>query len=102
LGSVLIPAMEKKGYSREFAAAISSSAASLAIILPPSIPMILYAVMAQESIVKMFVAGLLPGIMGALGLAFMSYYIARKKNFPVEARFKVSTLLTALKEAFWA
>lgn len=102
LGSVLIPAMEKKGYSREFAAAISSSAASLAIILPPSIPMILYAVMAQESIVKMFIAGVLPGILGALGLAAMSYYLARKNNFPVEARFKVSVLHKAFKEAFWA
>ena len=102
LGTVLIPAMEKKGYSREFAAAISSSAASLAIILPPSIPMILYAVMAQESIVKMFIAGVLPGIMGALGLALMAYYQARKKNFPVEAKFQVSRLVKTLREAFWA
>jgi C4-dicarboxylate transporter, DctM subunit len=69
LGSILIPAMRRKDYSKEFAAAISSSAASLAIILPPSIPMILYAVMAQQSVVQMFVAGLLPGFVGALGLA---------------------------------
>lgn len=102
LGTVLIPAMEKKGYSREFAAAISSSAASLAIILPPSIPMILYAVMAQESIVKMFIAGVLPGIMGALGLAAVAYYQARRKNFPVEAKFQASRLVRTLKEAFWA
>lgn len=102
LGTVLIPAMKKKGYSPEFAAAISSSAASLAIILPPSIPMILYAVMAQESVVKMFIAGLVPGIMGALGLAFMAYYLARKHNFPVESKFKVSRLRKCLKEAFWA
>ena len=57
IGSILIPAMRKKGYSKEFAASISSSAASLAIILPPSIPMILYAVMSGESVVQMFVAG---------------------------------------------
>jgi|SRR5690625_1076462 len=102
LGSVLIPAMERRGYSKEFAAAISSSAATLAIILPPSIPMILYAVMAQVSIVKMFVAGVLPGIMGAFGLALVSYYYARKHNFPVEARFEVSRLKKTFKEAFWA
>ncbi|MDN5844108.1 MAG: TRAP transporter large permease [Alcaligenaceae bacterium] len=102
LGSVLIPAMRSRGYSREFAAAISSSAASLAIILPPSIPMIIYAVMAQVSIVKMFVAGVLPGLVGALGLAAVSYYIARKRNFPVEAKFEMPRLLVALKNAFWA
>lgn len=102
LGSVLIPAMTSRGYSREFAAAISSSAASLAIILPPSIPMILYAVMAQESIVKMFIAGVLPGVLGALGLAGMSYYLARKHNFPVEATFKVSRVAESFKRAFWA
>ena len=102
LGSVLIPAMRKRGYSREFSAAISSSAASLAIILPPSIPMILYAVMAQESVVKMFIAGVFPGLLGALGLALMAYYLARKNNYPVEDKFRLSRLLEAFKRAFWA
>ena len=102
LGSVLIPAMRKRGYSREFSAAISSSAASLAIILPPSIPMILYAVMAQESVVKMFIAGVFPGLLGALGLAFMAYYLARKNNYPVEDKFRLSRLASAFKNAFWA
>ncbi|ERJ19544.1 Putative membrane protein [Salinisphaera shabanensis E1L3A] len=102
LGSVLIPAMRKRGYSREFSAAISSSAASLAIILPPSIPMILYAVMAQESVVKMFIAGVFPGLLGALGLALMAYYLARKNNYPVEDKFRLSRLLEAFKHAFWA
>ncbi|MBO9468481.1 TRAP transporter large permease [Endozoicomonas sp. G2_2] len=102
LGSVLIPAMRKRGYSREFSAAISSSAASLAIILPPSIPMILYAVMAQESVVKMFIAGVFPGLLGALGLAFMAYFLARKNNYPVEDKFRLSRLATAFKNAFWA
>tara|TARA_R110001583_G_scaffold123122_2_gene274491 strand:+ start:5528 stop:6469 length:942 start_codon:yes stop_codon:yes gene_type:complete len=102
IGSILIPAMRKKGYSKEFAASISSSAASLAIILPPSIPMILYAVMSGESVVQMFVAGILPGLLGAMGLAAMCYYLARKNNFPSEGRFRVSQLWTAFKEAIWA
>ncbi len=102
IGSILIPAMRKKGYSKEFAASISSSAASLAIILPPSIPMILYAVMSGESVVQMFVAGIFPGLLGALGLAAMCYYLARKYNFPSEGRFRLSQLWTALKEAVWA
>jgi TRAP-type C4-dicarboxylate transport system permease small subunit len=102
LGSILIPAMERKGYSKEFAAAISSSAASLAIILPPSIPMILYAVMAQQSVVQMFVAGLLPGFVGALGLAIAAYIQARRYNFPVEEKFQVSRVWSTFKDAAWA
>ncbi|HET9662744.1 MAG TPA: TRAP transporter large permease subunit [Burkholderiales bacterium] len=64
LGSVLMPAMKKKGYPGPFTAAITSSSASLAIIIPPSIPMILYAVMAGTSVVQLFVAGIVPGVIG--------------------------------------
>lgn len=102
LGTILIPAMRSKGYSKEFAAAISSSAASLAIIIPPSIPMILYAAMAEESVVKMFVAGFIPGIIGGLALMLLSYYYARKYDFPVEHTFQLRRLLQATKEAAWA
>ncbi|MCJ8141983.1 TRAP transporter large permease [Ancylobacter sp. A5.8] len=102
LGSLLIPAMKSRGYSKEFAAAISSSSASLAIILPPSIPMILYAVMAQVSVVKMFISGLLPGLLGGAGLALASWYYAVKYDFPVEQRFAWSRLATAFREALWA
>ncbi|GEN24794.1 hypothetical protein HCU01_27430 [Halomonas cupida] len=102
IGSLLIPAMRSKGYSKEFAAAISSSAASLAIILPPSIPMILYAVMSGESVVKMFVAGIFPGLLGALGLAVMCYFLARRYNLPAEERFQASRLWKAFKGAIWA
>jgi tripartite ATP-independent transporter DctM subunit len=102
LGSLLIPAMKSRGYSKEYAAAISSSSASLAIILPPSIPMILYAVMAQVSVVKMFISGLLPGLLGGAGLALASWYYAVKHDFPVEQRFAWSRLTQAFREAIWA
>ncbi len=102
LGTLLIPAMKSRGYSKEFAAAITSSASSLAIIIPPSIPMILYAAMAEESVVKMFVAGFIPGALGGLALMGMSYYYARKYNFPVEQRFALNRLIQATKEAAWA
>ena len=102
LGTILIPAMRSKGYSAEYAAATVSSASSLAIIIPPSIPMILYAVMAGQSVVKMFVAGIVPGVIGALGLALVAYWTARKRNFPVEERFSLPRLRHALREAAWA
>jgi tripartite ATP-independent transporter DctM subunit len=102
LGSILIPAMKKRGYPATFSAAITSSSASLAIIIPPSIPMILYAAMAEVSVVQMFVAGILPGIVGGLGLFALCYYYARKYNFPVEQVFQWSRLWSATKAAGWA
>jgi len=102
LGAILIPSMKKRGYSKEFAAAVTSSAASLAIIIPPSIPMILYAAMAEVSAVKMFVAGIIPGVIGGVGLMALCYYYARKYDFPVEQMFQLSRLRQATREAFWA
>ena len=102
LGSILIPSMKKRGYSKEFAAAVTSSAASLAIIIPPSIPMILYAAMAEVSAVKMFVAGIIPGVIGGVGLMALCYYYARKYDFPVEQMFQLARLRQAARESFWA
>ncbi|MGC1464789.1 MAG: TRAP transporter large permease [Pseudolabrys sp.] len=102
LGTMLIPAMKSRGYSKEVAAATMSSAASLAIIIPPSIPMILYAVMAQTSVVKLFVAGIVPGLLGALCMAGAAYYQAVKYNFPIEERFRISNVWRTFKDALWA
>ena len=102
LGTLLIPAMKSRGYSKEVAAATMSSSASLAIIIPPSIPMILYAVMAQTSIVKLFVAGIVPGVLGAFSMAAVAYYQAVKYDFPIEERFRIGHVWQTLKEAAWA
>ncbi|MGB7540754.1 MAG: TRAP transporter large permease [Burkholderiales bacterium] len=102
LGSVLIPAMKSRGYSKEFAAAVMSSAATLAVIIPPSIPMVLYAVMAETSVVQLFVAGIVPGIIGGLGLMGMAYWFARRYNFPVEESFRWGKVWKTFKESLWA
>lgn len=102
LGTILIPAMRSRGYSKELAAATVSSAASLAIIIPPSIPMILYAVMAQTSVVKLFVAGIIPGVIGGLGLALAAYWQARRYNLPIEEKFQLARVWQTFKEALWA
>lgn len=99
IGSILIPAMKKKGYGGPFAAAVTSSSASLAIIIPPSIPMILYAVSANTSVEQLFVAGFIPGLIGGLGLMAISYYFALRYNFPVEKVFSIRRLRKTFLEA---
>jgi tripartite ATP-independent transporter DctM subunit len=96
MGSILIPQMKKRGYSKEFSAAVTSSSASLAIIIPPSIPMILYAASANTSVEQLFVAGVVPGLLGAAGLMLVAYLFAKRYNFPTEAAFN----LRRLRETF--
>ena len=102
LGSILIPAMKKRGYPGPFAAAVTSSSATIAVIIPPSIPMILYAVMADSSVVQLFVAGIIPGIMGGLLMMVLSYWFAVRRNYPVEEVFEWRKLWRTFKAASWA
>ncbi len=99
LGSILIPAMKRKGYPAPFATAVMSSSATLAVIIPPSIPMILYAVMAQSSVVQLFVAGVIPGVLGGLAMMGVCYWFARKYDYPVEEVFRLRHLWATFKEA---
>ena len=99
IGPILIPAMKKRGYPGPFAAAVNSSAASLAIIIPPSIPMILYAVMAGTSVVKMFVAGIVPGLLGGLSMMALCYWIAVRRGYPVEELFQLKRVWQTFKDS---
>ncbi len=102
LGSITIPAMKKKGYPAPLAAAVMSSSATLAVIIPPSIPMILYAVMAEASVVQLFVAGIVPGIIGGVGLMSVAYWFARRYDLPTEQEFRWSEVRRTAREAMWA
>ena len=102
LGSILIPAMKRRGYPTPFAAAVTSSSATLAVIIPPSIPMILYGVMSGSSVVELFVAGIIPGVLGGLLMMAVVYFLALKNGFPVESAFELRRVGVALREAGWA
>jgi len=102
IGQVVIPAMEKKGYPKAFSAGVVSNAATLAIIIPPSIPMIIYAAMADTSVVKLFISGFIPGIIGGGLMMVLSYYFACTRGYPAEVAFSIRKLGQALKDGFWA
>ena len=101
-GPIIIPAMKKRGYPGPFTAAVTSSTASLAIIIPPSIPMILYAVMAGASVVQMFVAGLVPGLIAGFTMMGLCWWYAVRYGWPVEEVFQWGKLWRAFKDAAWA
>jgi tripartite ATP-independent transporter DctM subunit len=101
-GPIIIPAMKARGYPGPFTAAVTSSTASLAIIIPPSIPMILYAVMAGASVVQLFVAGIVPGLIAGFTMMGLCYWYAVRYNWPVEEIFQWGKLWRAFKDAFWA
>jgi tripartite ATP-independent transporter DctM subunit len=85
LGSMLIPAMEKNGYTRKFAAAITAASSVIGPIIPPSGIMIIYAYVMGESVAALFLAGIVPGILVGVGLMMMTAYLARSNDFPPAA-----------------
>ena len=103
VGMLMIPAMIRRGFSKGYAAAAAATAGGVGIIIPPSIPMVVYAVSGQQSITKMFLAGVMPGIMIAVGLAAMHLFLCR--NMPVAEDLQSGSgdsLLKALKDGLWS
>ena len=84
IGSILIPEMEKRGYPRQFAAGITVASSTMGMIIPPSIPVVLYAIVAQESVGQLFLGGMIPGIMIGLFQFMITMFLARRHNFPKE------------------
>ncbi len=83
VSSVLLPTMAEKGYDKEFSASINAAAAVMGPIIPPSIPMIFIGIISNISIGKLFIGGVIPGLMMGAILSFMVYIICRKKDYPI-------------------
>jgi tripartite ATP-independent transporter DctM subunit len=94
IGSILLPAMSSAGYDDDISAALTATASCMGPIIPPSIPFIIYGVIANVSIASLFIAGIIPGIL--LGLALMVYviWISRQRGYPQEERANLREMLT--------
>ena len=99
LGAVLIPGMARKGYRTDFSAAVTSCSSTIGIIIPPSIPMILYAVVTEVSVGKLFLAGAIPGILVGLAQMLVAYGISKRENYPTEDAFSFARALSSVREA---
>lgn len=102
IGKPLIPAMQKAGYDRSFAGAVVAAGAVLGPIIPPSIPMVVYAQMANVSVAKLFFSGIVPGLLLAGGFFFISYLVARRHGYPTTPATPWRGRLSATGRASWA
>lgn len=102
IGSILIPMMKEEGYDKPFSVAITCSSSLIGVIIPPSIPMIIIGSIAQISIVKLFLGGAIPGILVGFALMGLSYYYAKKRNYPVGEKIGIKEFLGVTKHTIWA
>mgnify|MGYP002398541262 CR=1 FL=1 len=103
IGKLMIPMMEEKGYDKGFSAATIATAGTIAVVIPPSIPMIIYGVTAGVSIGDLFTAGIIPGIIIGISIMCLNYWLTRKKSYSQEnTKFELITFKKAFKEGILA
>lgn len=102
VGSVMIDELERRGYRRDFAAALSTSVGPLGQMIPPSIPMVIWGVLAEQSISKLFLAGVVPGILSALGFIVVCVWTAKRNGIPADAAVTRAEFVHVLKDGVWA
>jgi tripartite ATP-independent transporter DctM subunit len=101
-GLMEIEAMVSQGYEKSYATAVSAASSTIGPIIPPSIPMVIYAVIAEASVGKLFLGGIIPGIMMGLAMMVITFFIARKRGFYRDRRATFREFIDAFKGAFLA
>ncbi|MDO4548463.1 MAG: TRAP transporter large permease, partial [Clostridia bacterium] len=103
IGGILIPAMVDDGYDVDFSVGVTAASSCIGPIIPPSLPMIIAGTLTGISVSKMFVAGMIPGILMGVGMMVVAYFISKKRNHPKsERRSTVREILHTGKDAIWA
>lgn len=103
VGAFMIPEMVRHGYSKGFSAALTAAAGTIGVIIPPSIPFVIYGVVAGASITKIFTAGILPGVLMGVALMIVCYIVSKKNGYKGNAHtFSYREVWQAFKRAFWA
>lgn len=102
VGMLMIPALADKGYNKGYAAALTASSGGLGVVIPPSIPMVIYGVTASESIGALFIAGVIPGMMLAGGLMFANYIISKKNGYVGGDDHEPGELRKACVDGIWS
>jgi len=101
IGSILLPAMIKQGYPKSFGAGVITTSGALGILIPPSIVMVMYSVSTNTSVGKLFVAGVIPGLLLAFFLGLTTWILARSKDYPRMPRSTWLQRWQAFKESVW-
>ena len=101
IGSILLPAMVKQGYPMKFGVGVIGTAGALGILIPPSIVMVIYAVSTNSSIGRLFIAGIIPGLMLASLLLFVTWVVAKIRKYPRMPRASLKEVLLAFRESVW-
>jgi tripartite ATP-independent transporter DctM subunit len=101
VGSSLVPELKRKGYDPASAASLIAASGTIGVVIPPSVPMIIYAVVAQQSVSKLFLNGIVPGILMGIGLAAIAITQAYRRNYPRGTALSLVTIWRTFKSASW-
>lgn len=101
IGSIILPAMVRQGFPKKFGAGVITTSGALGILIPPSIVMVMYSVSTNTSVGKLFMAGVVPGLMLAFLLGLTTWYLARKHNYPRLPKASWSERVVAFRKSIW-